>query len=125
MSEILKGIPVSSGIAIGKAFIISPEKVDIEKTNINPSQVRNEIKRFENAVKIAKIQIDELKNRVSREMGRKYSALFDAHKMMLEDSLFKDEVIILIRLSRVNAEYAVEKIIGKISKTFLPDIRRN
>ena len=34
MSEILKGIPVSSGVAIGKAFIMSPEKVVVERKDV-------------------------------------------------------------------------------------------
>jgi phosphoenolpyruvate-protein phosphotransferase (PTS system enzyme I) len=118
MTEILNGIPVSSGISIGTAFVITSEKVDVEKTNVDPTQIRNEVKRFESAIGIAKGQIEEIKNRVAREMGRKYSTLFEAHKMMLDDYLFKDEVISMIKLSRVNAEYAVEKVIDKISKTF-------
>ena len=118
MNEILTGIPVSSGIAIGQAFIITPEKIVIEKSNVDSTLIRSEVKRFENAIEIAKYQIEEIKNRVAREMGRKYSTLFEAHKMMLEDSLFKDEVISMIKLSRVNAEYSVEKVIDKISKTF-------
>ncbi|MBU1625758.1 phosphoenolpyruvate--protein phosphotransferase, partial [bacterium] len=118
MSDILKGIPVSSGIATGKAFILSPEKVEINKINIEPSQIRDELNRFEKAIEVGKAQIEEVKNRIARDMGKKYSMLFNAHKMMLDDCLFKDEVISMIRFSRVNAEYAIEKVINKLLKTF-------
>jgi phosphoenolpyruvate-protein phosphotransferase (PTS system enzyme I) len=118
MNSVLKGIPISTGVALGKAYVITPKNYSIKKEDIKQSQIRFEVERFQTAVKVAKEQLEDIKIRVSREMGKKYSSLFDAHIMMLDDSMLFDEIISVIKLSRVNADYAVDKVIKNISKTF-------
>jgi len=44
--RVLKGIAASSGIVIGKAFLVHRGRVSIPHKAIDPSQIAAEIKRF-------------------------------------------------------------------------------
>jgi len=49
---IMKGVPASPGIAIGKAYVFEDNDLVIEKHSILPDNVKNEVKRFKDAVRI-------------------------------------------------------------------------
>ena len=46
MSFTLHGIPVSRGIAIGRAYLIAPAALDVDHYLIEPDQIDAEIARF-------------------------------------------------------------------------------
>ena len=53
----LHGTPVSSGIAIGKVYLLERGKVHVSKHQVKTEQVEKEIAKFKAAVKTA---VDEL-----------------------------------------------------------------
>ncbi|MGB9621217.1 MAG: phosphoenolpyruvate-utilizing N-terminal domain-containing protein, partial [Brevinematia bacterium] len=56
----LKGISVSKGIAIGKAFVIEPITFDIQIEKISPEQVKSEVNIFNLALEEEKKDINNL-----------------------------------------------------------------
>lgn len=114
----LKGIPASPGIAIGRAYLISEKSYGIIKRNINENQVKKEISRFKRAIAGTEIEFKRQKDKVAHEMGKKYAHLWDAYMLILKDPLLYKDTIKIITEERVNVEYAMQKVIDKITKIF-------
>ena len=101
----IKGIPASSGVAIGKARIWVKAGWEIEKRTI--SNVAQEKKRFTRAVATAGEQLEAVKVKVAKEIGQDQAAIFEAQMMMLNDPELLQAVETMIQEQKVNAEYAL------------------
>ena len=82
----LRGIPASPGISIGKAFIYENNKVEITKEKVE--DIAAEKERFHSAVNLAKKQIVKIREDAEEKIGSERAAIFDAHVLMLEDPEF-------------------------------------
>ncbi|HLR20645.1 MAG TPA: phosphoenolpyruvate--protein phosphotransferase [Tissierellaceae bacterium] len=112
----MRGVGTSPGIGIGKVFIYKKPKLEIVKREIeNP---REEILKFNNALDIACMEIDKLYNRTLTNIGEKEAQIFVAHKMMLRDPDFINNIKKEIKRKNVNAEYAVKRIGEDFINTF-------
>jgi len=112
----MKGLGVSQGIGIGKAFIIERRAVNIEMIHINDTV--NEENRFKNAINICKEQIEEFYQKTLKDIGEKEAMIFKSHEMMLEDDTFISEVVMKINTEKVNAEYALNETANVYIKMF-------
>ncbi len=61
MSFTLHGIPVSRGIAIGRAYLLAPATLDVPHYLLDPSQIDDEIARFHSAQATVQHELDTLK----------------------------------------------------------------
>ena len=104
----MKGLGVSSGIGIGKAFIIDKSLNNITINHID--DIEKEIDRLKSAIETAKNELDELYNSKIEELGEKEAQIFKSHEMMLEDETFISEVKVKIKEEKVNAEYALSEV---------------
>ena len=104
----MKGLGVSSGIGIGKAFIIDKSLNNIIINHID--DIEKEIDRLKSAIETAKNELDELYNSSIEELGEKEAQIFKSHEMMLEDETFISEVKVKIKEEKVNAEYALSEV---------------
>ena len=64
---IVSGIPVSSGVAIGKAYILAHALTEVEPYTVTEKNITNEIKRFNQANKQLKSELLGLKKGASKE----------------------------------------------------------
>ena len=78
-----KGKSVYGGIAVGKIHIIKKKERLI--TQRRPKSAEEEIARFEAARTNAKEQLAELYGRAVAEVGETNAAIFEIHRMMLDD----------------------------------------
>jgi len=115
---IIKGLVASPGIVIGRVFLLEEEKFDIQKREIKPEEVKGEIARFKRALAVTKEEMDHTRQRVMKQLGKKHSRLFDAYLLILSDSMLRDDTTKIISEDRTNAEYALQIIIDRITKTF-------
>lgn len=117
--EILKGIPVSPGFAIGEAFILDSDQAVIPRRFISSDEVESEFERFHLAVEKAKDEIRVLQARVEAEkVGLEAVPIFDAHILILSDKSLHQEVLNRISKNRFSAEYAVSRSLRKYEKAF-------
>jgi len=100
------GLPASSGIAIGKAVVLSKETIEVNKVKIKKSEIEQEIKRFYEAIESTREELSDIKKRVLHRLGEKYARLFDAHLLILDDKIVTDQTVQRIREERCNAEWA-------------------
>jgi len=114
----LQGLGASPGIAIGKAYLLEHEDVEvIEKRVIRPEDVGAEINRFKQAVQQAQEQLREIIRDVPDEY-RDHVYILDSHMMLLKDRMIYDGTIEQIRQKRLNAESALKIAVDKVKAIF-------
>lgn len=115
---ILKGIPASPGIVSGKAFLYGREQYTITKRSVREEQIPNEIKRFKEALAQTKIEINEIKKRISDEMGAEHGQIFIAHLLVIDDSMLIEEVVSKLKKERISIEYVFQDVLRRYIKVF-------
>lgn len=116
--RVLKGIPVSPGIIIGKAHLFDRTKVKIFYQYLTTDQqVQEEVERFKSALQKTKNQIMELKSKMPEAL-KEHSFIIDTHLMMIEDSMITDSTINTIQNDKINAEWALKKSTEQIRELF-------
>ena len=118
VNEFMKGISASPGIVVGRAFLLDRSSVRLPQRRIPKGEVEAEIKRFRDAIKRSKKQLSEIKNGILDEEVQKHAFILDVHLMILEDQMLIDETIDTIRNQKINAEWALDIIVDRLSKGF-------
>ncbi len=117
-TRILHGIPVSAGIAIGKAFFLHARRglAPVRKT-ILPEQVAEEVEKFKTA--LANV-VAELKNAHGGmpEKMRDQAAIVAAHVMIAQDPKLSAGVIRRISDLHMSTEWALDETLAEISELF-------
>lgn len=115
----LKGIPVSPGITIGKAYVVRREDVFSAKpTSVSDAGIPREIARFEDALTRTRAEILGIRKKISSELGVEHSEIFNAHLMILEDHTLIEDVINAIKNRKVVAEFAFSSVIQRYFEAF-------
>ncbi|MBN2287225.1 MAG: phosphoenolpyruvate--protein phosphotransferase [Tissierellales bacterium] len=104
----MKGAGTSSGIGIGKAFIFKEPELKIEKKPIQ--NIEEELARFRSALECAGNELIQLYEYAKKNISENESEIFVAHKMMLEDPEFVNQVIEKITFEKMNSESAVYEV---------------
>ncbi len=114
----IKGIGVSPGVVIGKVMVLHAEEIVVPKSEINDSQIPNEIARFEDALTKTRAELLGIRRKISQEIGRDHSDIFNAHLLILEDRTLIEDVINLIRTEHVSTEYAFSVVLQRYFHAF-------
>jgi phosphoenolpyruvate-protein phosphotransferase (PTS system enzyme I) len=116
---VLKGIGVSPGVVIGKAYLFDRRDSQISFYKLGKaSLVTKEVKRFRDALRASEAQLREVKSRLSEVAGLEPLHIMDVHIMLLKDRSFVRNVVRLIKEMSVNAEWAVSMTIDKYRELF-------
>jgi phosphotransferase system enzyme I (PtsI) len=110
---ILKGIAVSAGVAMGKAFLLDSEEISVPKRPVSESRVPLEIARFEEALIQTRAEILKIQRKISRELGEEHGDIFNAHLMVIEDRTLIDEVITRLKEEKVCVDYIFHEVLKK------------
>ncbi len=103
-ATVLKGIPVSEGIAIGKAHILTSPWDEVVSFSLKGRKVEDEVRRYKKALKEVENQLIDCRNRVHREIGTEEAKIFESHLFILNDSFFQEEIVKAIEQQKKNAE---------------------
>jgi phosphotransferase system enzyme I (PtsI) len=104
----LTGIPASSGIAIGKAFLyLEDDFPEIPRYAIGKTQIEAEWGRLIEAIAEADREIRALHERASRDMTKEQADIFEAHLLMLEDPEFQGQIKKELKSTLLNIEWVV------------------
>jgi phosphotransferase system enzyme I (PtsP) len=89
---ILRGIPVSAGIAVGPVHF-QPSPLNLAEVEYTPSQSRRaEWRAVERALRETVRQISDLRAAVGERFGEEFAEVFTTHIMILEDSGFREQL---------------------------------
>ncbi len=102
---IIKGKSVYGGVAEGRIKVYDKGPKKIKRYKIN--DIKEEIRRFQNAKEAAKNELDKLYENACQNVGEANAAIFSIHKMMIDDEDFSISIKNIIETESVNAEYAV------------------
>jgi phosphotransferase system enzyme I (PtsI) len=115
----LKGIGVSPGFVMGKALVLhSDDSFSVGQVQVEPDNIPREIARFEDALTKTRAEILNIRKRLSAQIGREHSDIFNAHLLILEDRTLIEDVIALIKEEKANAEYAFATVIKRYFQAF-------
>jgi len=114
----IKGIAASPGIEIGKAHVIKPQQVEINTDTIVEENIDMEIKRFNEAVGLSKLQLKQIKEKAEKELGADKAEIFGAHLMILEDPVFLDEIESKIKTESITADNATSQVVKNYVEIF-------
>ncbi len=119
----LTGMGVSPGIAIGEPVIHETLPISTVRIPIPPDEVEEEVERFREAVSAAVERIRDHQRRASQQMGQEYAGIFEAHQLIASDPSLVEPVEGIIRNQQVNAEWALDQVVGTLVARFeeLPD----
>lgn len=118
MSFTLHGIPVSRGIAIGRAYLIAPAALDVDHYLIEPAQIEGEVERFRSAQQRVHQELDALREDLAADAPSEMGAFINVHSMILNDAMLVQETIDLIRTRRYNVEWALTEQLERLSRHF-------
>ncbi|PYK08372.1 MAG: phosphoenolpyruvate--protein phosphotransferase [Verrucomicrobia bacterium] len=112
-----EGAGVSPGIAHGKIHVVRDELDEVVRYRIAPSQVADEISRFEAALIQTRMQILEMQQRIAESIGAKDAAIFDAHLLVVEDRTLIDEVLRKLETDLCNVEWIFQEVATRYAET--------
>ena len=115
-TEVLEGVPASPGVVIGRAFVLDTERPHVEEEEIDPSEVDAEIAAFEGAVSETTRELERLRNGLAESLGETHARIFDAHLMILKDSMVIEGTTRRIKEERQSAAFALTETIGQVTK---------
>ncbi len=108
MSFALYGLAVSSGIAIGRAHLVSHATLEVAHYKVRDKAIPAEVERFEAAVAAVRAELEALRGEASLPgTPSEVAAFVDIHAMILDDPLLSELPKDLIRERGCNAEWAL------------------
>ncbi|MDO4313619.1 MAG: phosphoenolpyruvate--protein phosphotransferase [Eubacteriales bacterium] len=114
----LTGKKISEGIAIGRLAFYKRGKREIRRIYVEDA--KKEILRFQKACEKASLELQELYETMSKEIGEANAAMFEMQQMVLEDSEFLNGVMRIIMEQKLNAEYAVKEATNRFIEKYAP-----
>lgn len=112
--EVIKGIPVNPGIAIGNVWIKEAPIILPKKKELTLSEIKDEIKFFRESIQAVKKDIMEMKKKLAEQIGTEVSLIFDSHLLLLEDQEFIKEIE-----STINQGYTLSWSLSIVREKFL------
>ena len=114
--EIKKGIAVSPGISVARAFILDSEEYRIPLRYIDAKDIGKEITRYEDAIHLSVKELDNIRKRFARRLGEDAAPIVEAHMKMLQDEHVKAQVIENIKKNKYSPEYAISRVLRRYTK---------
>ena len=118
MSFQLFGLPVSRGVAIGRAVLVASSRVDVAHYFIAPDRVDPEIDRLRNARDAVAHELSTLQRDLPTDAPAELSALLDVHLMLLHDETLTGATKHWIRDRHYNAEWALSAQLEVLARQF-------
>lgn len=116
-SRVFRGIGASPGVAIGRVFLLDRRRVRVPRYHVQPDQVDYEVNRLDAAINKSVEQLESIRGRFVGE-GMDHQTILEAHEMMLRDKALLEEASAHIRDDLVNAEWAINRVIGRLRGLF-------
>ncbi len=114
----LHGIPVSRGIAIGRAHMLARAALDVSHYLVDEDRLDAEVERLRAARAAVRAELVQLKRELPTDAPEEMGAFLDVHRMILDDALLAQVPETLIRQRRYNAEWALTTQLEELMRQF-------
>lgn len=115
--RVLKGIPASGGIAIGKGFFLNRVLPRSVRSTVSRDQVDEEVAAFQRAVARSREQILHIRDGVA-DPSSEHHQILSVHLALLEDSMLTEQTVRTIRENQFAADWAFNKVLQNLLETF-------
>jgi phosphotransferase system enzyme I (PtsI) len=114
----LHGIPVSRGIAIGRAHLLRSAALDVKHYLIPQEKIESEVQRLSHAIAKVHEELQTIRQDLSPEAPSELGAFIDVHVLILSDPIVSEQPLDIIRSRYYNAEWALLTQIDALSAQF-------
>ncbi|WP_086312098.1 phosphoenolpyruvate-protein phosphotransferase [Enterococcus sp. 7F3_DIV0205] len=108
MSEMLKGIAASDGVAIAKAYLLVQPDLSFDKKSVDDTSA--EESRLDDALAKSTTELQAIREKAAQSLGEEEAQVFDAHLMVLSDPEMIGQIKQNIQDNKVNAESALKEV---------------
>ncbi|MFN3308300.1 MAG: phosphoenolpyruvate--protein phosphotransferase [Anaerolineales bacterium] len=112
-----QGLPASPGIAIGPALIYRTQKVTFTEQRVDDP--RAEWQHLQQAIQKAHTQLIALEQRARKVAGDEEAAIFEAHRLFLDDEELLAKLRSMVLEERLNAKAAVHHAFEQYAEALL------
>lgn len=111
-------MPVSRGVAIGRAVLVSSSRIDVDHYFVNASEIDREIARLRDARDEVAAELASLQEDLPTDAPSELSALLDVHLMLLHDEVLISATKQWIVDRRYNGEWALAAQLEVLARQF-------
>ena len=108
MSFTLHGLPVSSGIAIGRAHLVSHTSLEVAHYVLSKARVPEEVARLQTALQTTRDELRTLRANRPQQAAAEFDAFLDLHLMILGDEHISHAALEMVKNEQCNAEWALK-----------------
>ncbi|MCC7388092.1 MAG: phosphoenolpyruvate--protein phosphotransferase [Phycisphaerales bacterium] len=116
--QVLPGIPVSSGIVIGRVFVLDHDPHRVARWTVPEAAVPREVERLDKAIAESLQDLEKVYAGAEHELGIEAAKIFLFHRGMLSDKKLIGPMREMIRDEHVNAEHAVVVAFDSLAQMF-------
>lgn len=108
MSFTIHGLPVFSGIAIGRAHLVSHATLEVVHYMLPKALVAEEVARLQSALQTTREELGALRTNRPQQAAAEFDAFLDLHRMILEDEHISRAALEMVKREHCNAEWALK-----------------
>lgn len=117
-TAMIVGEVASSGLARGRALLCDCATTVVPQRQIAETEILAELARFDEAVMAVEQTLREVQSSVSKALGKKEAAIFEAQILMLRDAELRLAVREVCTTQKINVEAAIEQAIQRLAGVF-------
>lgn len=114
----IKGIPVSPGVAISRALFLQINTITAEQKSITKEEIPVEQKKLETAIAKTEEQLTQLHQQLLESVGEEQAAIMSAHLVLLKDPAFIDQINNHIQNDLIDVSSAVQLAANQFIQIF-------
>ena len=115
---ILKGLPVSKGIAIGRSHVIEHGKNIVKEKYIKKNQIHDELIKLDDAIESTISNLKKIKDKINPSVKNNIGLLFDTHIMLVNDTGFIGNIKNRIKNNLNSPDWAIYSEYLSIKESF-------
>ncbi len=117
--EILRGIAVTPGVAIGEAVVLDAEDYRIPYRAVAETEVPHELSRLDGAFVTSLEELEKQTEWLATHLGRDAANVFEWHAGVLRDEHLRTQIEALIRDRCASAAYATSTVMRNYQRRFM------
>ena len=118
MSFTLHGLPVSGGIAIGHAHLVSHTSLEVAHYVLPKHLVDEEVARLDAALEATRMELSDLRSYRPQQAAAEFDAFLDLHLMILGDEHISQAARQMVLREHCNAEWALKMQMDELVTQF-------
>lgn len=111
------GKGVYGAVAIGTVSVFKKQDAAVKRVHVEDTEA--EKRRVAAAKELSSSQLQEIYEKALKEVGEANAAIFETHRILLDDDDYNDSICNIIESQSVNAEYAVAVTADHFAEMFL------